>query len=314
MKQALKIIELIGSKATYTLPLGLAIGLLLPELADFLKAYLVTTLFISLTLALLCTPTEKIISSFLRTKLLVSALIWILVVSPILVWYLVSLVNINESVALAAVFSAAAPPVTATAAIAIFLRLDSAVAACVTVLSMALTPLVLPLTFRYLINTELELDVWIISLQLMFFIFISFVTTFVFKRALGEQKIAKNKLLFDGISVISISLFTIGIMSGVSDMIASRPWFVFENLIVSSVLVLGLYIISTIVFWRAGNKSAMAIGVASGNCNLGLMYLVLVDKVDIEVLIFFSIGQIPMYLLPTLCSPVVKVLRDAQSK
>ena len=54
----------------------------------------------------------------------------------------------------------------------------------------------------------------------------------------------------------------------------------------------------------------MAIAIASGNCNLGLMHLVLLDKGDAEVLVYFSVGQILMYTLPTLLTPIVKVLRD----
>ena len=236
-------------------------------------------------------------------------MIWILIVSPILVWYSLSLVDIQESIALAVIFAAAAPPVTGAAAIAIFLKLDSAIAACVTVFSMALIPIVLPLIMKYLIHMSLGVNLWVLSLQLLVFLFTAFILAMLFKRILGEQKIVKNRLVLDGISVISISLFTIGIMSGVTDMIVIRPWFVLENLIVSSLLVIGLYCVTTVVFWRAGTNSSMAIAIASGNCNLGLMYLVLVDKVDTEVLIFFSVGQIPMYVLPTLLTPIVKALR-----
>ena len=310
MKKILVLFEHFGRFASYALPLGLVVGLLIPAIADSLNALLIPTLFISLTLSLVCTPTDKIISSFLRVKLLIVAVLWILVCSPILVSLFVSFIDIDESIVLAVTLAVAASPVTATAAIAIFLKLDSAIAACVTVLSTLLVPITLPLVFHYFVSTNLELSLWSIGLQLLIFILMSFAGAVLLKKILGEKKIAQHKLVFDGISVLSISLFTIGIMSGLSSMLISDPWFVFENLVVSSTLVFGLYCVTSIVFWRAGANSAMAISIAGGNCNLGLMYLVLVNKVDQEVLTFFSVGQIPMYLLPSLLTPLVAKLRQ----
>ena len=307
------VVENVGHFSSYTLPLGVIVGLLVPSAADIFKSYLIPTLFIPLTLSLLCTPNEKFISALANKRLIVSAIIWVLLVSPILVWVLVSLVDIPESIALAAVLAAAAPPVAASAAIAIFLRLNSAVAACVTICSMLIVPLTLPLVLRNILGIKLDLDLWSISFQLVAFIFISFGVAVFFKRLFKEKEIAKRKLMLDGISVISISLFTIGIMSGLSEMAADRPWFLLENILVSSTLVLGLYSVTTLVYWRAGPNSSMAIAIASGNCNLGLMYLVLVDKAPPDVLIFFSIGQIPMYILPTLLVPIVKALRHSVS-
>jgi BASS family bile acid:Na+ symporter len=70
-------------------------------------------------------------------------------------------------------------------------------------------------------------------------------------------------------------------------------------------LVLGLYIIAALIFWRMGPRTAMAIGLVSGNCNMGLMYLVLADQAPLDLLIFFAIGQIPMYFFPALLAPLI---------
>lgn len=310
MTRLLIIVSTIGRLAPYTLPVGLMLGVLFPNLADFLKNYLILTLFLPLTISLLCTPTVSITTSLLRIRLLVCATLWVLVVSPILIFCLVLAGDISESIALAAVVSAAAPPATAAASIALFLRLNTAIAACVTVLSMLIAPITLPIVFKYLVNTNLFPILWSHGLQLVAFIFTSFGASMLFKVILGEQKIYKNRLILDGISVISSILFTIGIMSGISGLIVDRPWFIFENLIVSTTLVLFLYLFTTLAFWRAGKGTAMAIAIVSGNCNLGLMYLGLHDKVDSDVLVYFSVGQIPMYALPALLTPIVKRLRS----
>jgi bile acid:Na+ symporter, BASS family len=97
-------------------------------------------------------------------------------------------------------------------------------------------------------------------------------------------------------------------MRGVSDLFLEEAKFVWLTLGVSSGLIVSLYVISTMLFWRLGSSTAMAIGLASGNCNLGLMYLVLADQAPLDVLIFFAIGQIPMYCLPTLFKPLIHYL------
>ena len=67
-----------------------------------------------------------------------------------------------------------------------------------------------------------------------------------------------------------------------------------------------LYVLATVLFWSLGSRTAMAAGLASGNCNMGLMYLVFTDQASIDFLIFFAIGQIPMFFLPSLLAPLVQ--------
>ena len=77
-------------------------------------------------------------------------------------------------------------------------------------------------------------------------------------------------------------------------------------------LVLGLYLAATALFWRLGPHTAMAVGLVSGNCNMGLMYLVLADQAALDLLVFFAIGQIPMFFLPALLAPLVARLNTAR--
>ena len=309
---SLKILEYLGRFAAVALPIGVIIGLLMPGLADFFKDFLLPTLFLPLTLSLICTSSKQIVWLFSNLKLLFGATAWVLLISPVLVRAVSYFFSVDETLILSIMFSSAAPPVTAAAAIALFLRLNSALAASVTILSLLLSPITLPFVLSYTIGINIEVSLWSFSFKLLAFIACSFITALIFRWRLGEQRITSHKLRLNGISVISIGLFTIGIMSGVSQVIEYRPWFIIECLLASSALVLGLYIITTTVFWQVGANSAMAIAIASGNCNLGLMYLFLAGKVEADVLIFFSIGQIPMYLLPTLLIPVVNLLRQEE--
>lgn len=44
----------------------------------------------------------------------------------------------------------------------------------------------------------------------------------------------------------------------------------------------------------------MTIGVLSGNCNMGLLLAALPTEGNFDILLFFAVAQIPMYMLPAL--------------
>ena len=298
----------LGKYASYTLPAGVFLGLAVPSLAAYLKPFLLPALLIPLTMSLVRIETSELIQSFRNWRIIILLIVWVLIVCPVLVWAVLLLFNLPESITMAAIIAAAAPPVTAAAAVAVFLRINAAIAVVITVATMLLVPLTLPLVLKYLVHLDVSVELWVLSLRLSAFIFTAFILATIIKKWLGAARIHQSSSLIDGISVVFIGVFTIGIMNGVADLFQQNPTFVLKTLLVSTLLVLGLYFVSSIVFWRLGASSAMAIGVSSGNCNLGLMYLVLANQAPLELLIFFGIGQIPLYSLPTLLSPLVAKL------
>jgi BASS family bile acid:Na+ symporter len=46
----------------------------------------------------------------------------------------------------------------------------------------------------------------------------------------------------------------------------------------------------------------------TGNCNMGLVMVALADKADFDVIVFFAMAQIPMYMLPALLRPIYRRL------
>jgi BASS family bile acid:Na+ symporter len=174
-----------------------------------------------------------------------------------------------------------------------------------TVATMLLVPFSLPPVAHYLARLQIEADLVTLSLRLATFIFLAFCIAAVIKRVMGRDRIIKSAREIDGISVLCIGIFIVAIMHGVTDTAMEQPWFVFQVFTASSLLVFGLYVVSTAIFWRLGARSAMAVGLVCGNCNMGLMYLVLAGQASLDVLIFFAIGQVPMYFLPALLSPLV---------
>jgi BASS family bile acid:Na+ symporter len=300
------IVDFIGRHASNVLPLGVLVGLFFPHLAKSFQPFLVPALLVPLTLSLVRIETQQLRRSLTRWNWVALLAAWILILRPVTVWLILQPFTLPESIVTATLVTAAAPPVTACAAIAIFLGVDAAIVVVVTIATMLLVPFSLPPMVYYLAELQIEAELWQVSLRLAGFIIAAFSIAALIKKWMGQSRIHRYASTLDGISVIFIGIFIVGIMHGVTDLFVQQPWYVFQVAVVSTLLVLGLYIIATLLFWRLGPSTAMAIGLVSGNCNMGLMYLILVDQATMELLIFFAIGQIPMYFLPSLLAPLIK--------
>jgi BASS family bile acid:Na+ symporter len=296
----------IGKHASKVLPLSIVIGLCIPQLAEIAQPLLAPALLVSLTISLVRIETEALFKSLFRWQWVVLLCGWILVLSPVIVWLVLQLFSLPESITKAALITAAAPPVTACAAIAIFLNIDAAIAVVITIVTMLLVPLSLPPIVYYLAGLQIEIGLWQVSLRLAAFIFAAFILASLIKKLVGSSRIHRQRSVFDGISVIFIGIFIIGVMHGVTEMFFRQPLYMSKVLAVSTCLVLGLNILGTALFWRFGPRTALAIGLASGNCNMGLVYLILMDQAPLDLLVFFAVGQVPMYFIPSLLAPAIR--------
>lgn len=295
----------IGRYASYSLPAGVLIGLIIPSLAEMVQPVMTPGLIIPLTLSLVRIHTGQLKHSAKRLKRIALISIWILLICPLIIFLTLKWVRLPDPIAMATLISAAAPPITACAAIAVFLHLDAALVVVATVVTMLLVPITLPPILFFLVGLEIEVHLWQLSLRLAGFISTAFLAAFILKKVVGQDRIDRQAHFFDGISVLFISLFIIGLMHGVTHLAFQNPWFVFQTFAASTALVLGFYVLTTIAFWRLGPRSAMAVALASGNGNMGLMYLVFSEQAALELLVFFAIGQIPMFFLPAILTPLV---------
>lgn len=296
----------IGKHASNVLPLSIVIGLCIPQLAEIAQPLLAPALLVSLTISLVRIETEALFKSLFRWQWIVLLCVWVLILSPVIVWLVLQLFSLPESITKAALITAAAPPVTACAAIAIFLNIDAAIAVVITIVTMLLVPLSLPPIVYYLAGLQIEIGLWQVSLRLAAFVFASFILASLIKKLVGRTRIHRQRSVFDGISVIFIGIFIIGVMHGVTGMFFRQPLYMSKVLVVSILLVLGLNILGTALFWRFGPRTALAVGLASGNCNMGLVYLILMDQAPLDLLVFFAVGQVPMYFIPSLLAPFIR--------
>lgn len=308
------ILQFIGAHATRFMFFGVLAGLALPWLADFLKPAFVPLLLVPLALALMRLDWLAFRAYARRPGLIMSLLVFLLLVCPVLMLAVLTPLGMPRPLTSAIVLMAAAPPIVSAAAISLILGLDAALAVIVIVLATALVPLTLPPLALLLLNIEIEMSLPEFMGRLALLVGAAFAVALLLRRLTTEAWRQRNARLLDGISVLNLVLFAIAIMAGVTNRIMQDPAYVAlatgaafaANL---SLQAIGYGLGRTL--FRLPPPAAATLGLLSGNCNMGLVMVALADKAEFDMIVFFAMGQLPMYMLPGLLYPLYKRLAKA---
>jgi bile acid:Na+ symporter, BASS family len=297
---------------------GVLLGLAVPPLATLAKPLLLPTLLIPLTLALLRLDWRAIAAYRQRPWLLIAMIVWLLGISPALV-YLATLPlrNLGFPAPLqeAVVLMAASSPIVSSVAIALMLRLDATLAVVGVLAATALVPFTLPVVSHALLGVDLQISVGALMLRLVAMVGGAFGAAALIRMIVAPAALAREHDLLDGITVINLVIFALAIMDGVTAFAIARPGFAATAITAAFVFNLGLQAAGYLAFRRLGARRALAVGLLSGNCNMGLILVALEGRANFEVTVFFALAQIPMYVLPALLSPAYRAVlaRSAES-
>jgi len=308
-------LEYIGRHAALFLAGGVLIGLAVPPLATAARPLLAPALLIPLTIALLRLDWRHLYDYARRPVLVAVATVWLLGVSPVVVWFVLGGVPLPPALAQGLVLAAASSPVTMCATVSLIIGLDAALAVVVVVVTTALVPLTLPALSLSLLGLDVEIGLGTFMLRLSWLVGIPFVAALVARRLVGPERLARNARPLDAIAVISLVIFAIAIMDGITQAAIDRPAAVLGTLVAAFVFNLALQFLGTLAFWRLGARRALTIGLMTGNLNMGIILVALADKADFDTVMFFALGQIPMYMLPALLGSLYRrALREESLK
>jgi len=298
----------LGRRATLLLFLGVFVGLALPDLAALLRPLLPASVLLLLTATLLRLDWRLIGVELRRPGLQALLLGWHQVLLPVLLWAFLQLLPLPAALEIALVLMAAAPPITAAAALATLLGLEGALALVTALVATLLLPLLLPPLTLGLLGLELEVGLWALAGRLALLIGLALLLALAVRRLAGRERVARLAPSFDGAVVLAMLVFVIGIMAGVTDRILAEPATALLWLAAAWLANPLLQLLGAACFWRLGRRRALTLGLTSGNRNMGLLLAALPAGVDPGIALFFALAQIPMYLLPALARPLVRRL------
>ncbi len=302
-------LEFCARRATILLALGVLIGLALPPLAQFMRPVLAPVIFLNLVVAMLRLEGGEVARFVRRPALSGACLLAVLGISPLLVWAVAGPLGLPAGLLAGLVLMAAAPPITSAPAFALILGLDAAFALFITLIGHVLVPFTLPLVALWLLDLELNISLLEFMGRLALLVAGCFALTFVLKRwVLSPAVLRRNAARLDGLAVVGLVIFAIAIMDGVAATALERPGFVALVIAAAFIANAALQVAGALAFWLAGRRLALTAGHMIGNCNMGLVLAVLADRAGADVVLFFALAQLPMYMLPSLALPIYRRL------
>lgn len=282
------------------------IGLAAPPLASLARPFILPLLLSVLTVAMVRIDWRAVAAYGRRPLLIGPVLAWLLLAAPVAVWLIVAGLGLPGPLAAALVLTAAAPPITGAATLALLFGLDAPLALVALVLGTLLTPLTLPLIAFGLLGFELEIGLLELMARLGAMIGGVVVAALIWRRLAPTGWIDRNLLALDGAQMVLMSLFAVGIMDGVTELALTRPGYAAFCLGAAFAANLVLQVLGALPFLAVGWRRALAIGLVSGYRNMALVLTALAGGAPFDLLVFFAIGQMPIFLVPAITAPLYR--------
>ncbi|WP_244553715.1 hypothetical protein [Bradyrhizobium arachidis] len=283
------------------LALGVLLGLAFPVLADLARPLMPTTIFLIVLGTLLRIDSQAVIAALRRPSLSVLLPAIVMVACPLLVGAAGHALSLAPELALAIVLAVSAPPSSGTAAVIRMLGLDGAVPLVVTVLSMVLAPVTVPLLAGWF--GGLEISALELALRLALLIGSAEGVAFLVRRHAASM-LAAHGAVVDGTIVAALLVFAIATMAGIRAQIAAD--------VQAAMLCLGLAFTCNIALQAAGAillpgslGQRLTIGLILGNRNVGLVWSALGAAASPRMALYFAATQFPIYLLPRLIETLI---------
>jgi BASS family bile acid:Na+ symporter len=296
----------VGRHGALFLAGGVLLGLAAPPLAAAARPLLVPALLVPLTIALLRLDWRRLADYARRPVLVAVVTVWLLAASPVLMWLAVRGLPLPPALEQAIVLMTASSPVTMCATVSLLVGLDAALAVVVIVATTALVPLTLPAVALPLLGLELDIDLATFMLRLGWMVGVAFAVALVVRRLAGPERLARGARALDAVAVLSLLVFAVAIMDGITAAFLARPGYVLGTLAAAFAANLLLQAAGTAAFLKLGVRKALTIGLMTGNCNMGLVLVALAGNAPFDTVMFFALGQIPMYTLPALLMPLYR--------
>jgi hypothetical protein len=307
-------LSLVGRHGTLVAAASIFVGLAVPGLAAAFRPYLGEAIIAMLTLAFLRVDPVELRHHFTRPGLIAPATVWAMLIVPAVLGIVFLVFGLDQRMPglyFMLVLQMSAPGLMSSPALAALLGLDVGLTLASLIVSTAITPLTASLFTHIYLGTALASPLGF-GLKLFLIIAGCAVAGAVTRRVTGQNFIETQRERIDGLSVLAMFIFAVAAMDGVTDHFRADPLLVIELTALAFALALAMMAITALLFLRAGRARAFAIGLITGNRNIGLMLAATGFVVPDIAWLYFALAQFPIYLLPHLLKPLAKQFSDSR--
>ena len=306
----------LGRQGTRAVAASIFIGIMVPPLAALLKPIFAYALFVLLCLAFLRVDPAEVRKHFSRPAIVAAAAAWMMLGTPLMIGLALVAFGMSDHLPglyVAMILQAAAPPVISAPTLAALMGLDAALSLATLVVCTALTPLTAPIFATLFVGPSMAISPVALGGKLLALLAGAAIVAALVRRFGGREWVARQSERIDGLSVISLFFFAVALMDGVLVAILSEPLKMLGLTVLSFALSLGLAALTAFVFARLGAGQALALGLAAGNRNMGLMLAAAGTAVPDLTWLYFAVAQFPIYLMPAMLKPLARRVAPAPS-
>lgn len=302
----------LSRRASAILALALFIGIALPDLAHWARPLLAPTVVVLLAATLLRIDPKEVWSHLRRPGVALAILAWLLVGAPVLMSLVVRWLQVPDGLGHAMILMASSPALISVSAFAIMMGLDGSLALVLVLATAVLQPFVQPPLALALLGVDLQIGVGALMIRLAILVGGAFLLAIVIRAVAGPRRIARSQETINGVAVLALVLFGIGVMDGVATTLADRPTSVLVFLVGAFAASFGLQAVAVLLFALAaragllGPRQALTAALASGNRNLANLIAALGPTAGPDLSLYLAVGQFPLYLVPALLGPIYR--------
>lgn len=294
------VLRFLGRNGTQVIASGVFLGLLVPGLSPLFTPLLVPAILLPLLIALLRLDASRLRALARAPLALLALLLWLLVLSPLLVRLALAPLAIDPPLSAYLVSNAACAPLLASGALALLLGLDVTLALTATVAATLLVPFTLPPLALGLAGMEVPMASHELALRLALLIGGCALVAALLRIRPGAAFFAARAVELDGLAVLALVAFSVAVMGEVREALRAAPGDVLTMLLAVFALNMGLQLSGSLLAWRSGARTALTVGLLSGNNNIGIVLAALADRAPESLLVYVALAQFPIYLLPIL--------------
>jgi BASS family bile acid:Na+ symporter len=300
LRNFMAVFAFLGRYGTIAVALSILLGILFPRLAATFKPLLGEAVVALLVLSFLRVSPAALGALARRPLIVLLASGWLMLLLPAafaLVFTAIGLHRTMPDLYFILILQSCSPALMSAPAMAALMGLDVALTLACMLGSMAIVPLVAGISTHLFLGQSV-IDPLPFSLKLFALIAGSAAGAAVIRRVAGGKRIEANYEFLDGLSVVAMFVFAMAAMDGVTAYALAEPKLVATLTVFVFVLSIGTIVITTLVFASVGRERAFAIGILTGNRNMGVMLAATGFAIPPLAWLYFGLAQFPIYLLP----------------
>ena len=311
----LKVCKFILNYATALLFIGILVGLFIPVLPPILSPFLSIFIWLMLFITMLQCNWRRIVVILNRPFLIALIAIWLLLISPGIIFLAGYGLELDKKIIVLAVIWAAAPPLMGSPALCRFVGLDNSLSLGILMVTTIIAPFIMPFIVITGLGVDLQIGPMEMLLRLVLFVGSAFglALTIQFTEVCLKGNWVDPTL--DLSLLMLLLLFAIGIVDGVTATFFKNPIFVIKLLVTAIILIIALHTFGTLIFIFLGRLPALTLGLSSGMRNMAILLGALPSSLNPDILLFLAIVQFPIYMAPVFLKPIFQwILKRTENK